>query len=56
MRICWLPWKMTAVSSEHLQQLGYGVEMEQTLGRELQSPKRLATAGEQGRKIGRAHV
>ena len=42
---------MTAVSSEHLQQLGYGVEMEQTLGRELQSPKRLATAGEHGRKV-----
>lgn len=48
---CWPLWKRTSVPSEHLQQLGCGVEMEEPLCRELQSPKRLATAREQGWKV-----
>lgn len=48
---CCTPWKRTAVPSEHLRQLGCGVEMEEPLCRELQGPKRLATAGGQGRKV-----
>lgn len=48
---CCPPWKMTAMPSEHLQQLSCGMETEEPLCRELQSPRRLATAGEQGWKV-----